>query len=228
MRLQDQISEQIARVQSRLEAAAKRSGRSSKEITLVAVTKTVPFEQVLPFLQAGIGHIGENRVQEAGAKYRNPDGSKRVEAALHLIGPLQTNKAKKAAEFFDLIQTLDRMELAEDLDRHAKALGRQVPCLVEVKISTESTKHGLSPEKVVDFISEVQSRTALQVKGLMGIAPLTKAAEEARPYFAALRKLFEKTHLDILSMGMSSDFEVAIEEGSTMIRVGTALFGARA
>lgn len=225
--MQDLVLERIESVQARLRAAAKRSGRNPEDITLVAVTKTVPFERVFPFLQSGIRHIGENRVQEAVAKFQNPDGAKRVDAILHLIGPLQTNKARKAVGLFDMIQTLDRAELADDLDRHAKAQGRRVPCLVEVKISPEPAKHGLAPERLFDFLAELKSRASLQIKGLMGVAPLTQTAEEARPFFASLRKLFEKSGLEILSMGMSRDFEVAIEEGATLIRIGTALFGSR-
>ena len=207
-----------------MNAAARRSGRRPEDITLVAVTKTVPFERLPPFLEAGIRYVGENRVQEALAKYQNPDGSKRVPAELHLIGPLQSNKAKKAAAFFDMIQTLDRAELAEDLNRHAADQGRRVACLLEVKISPEPSKRGLEPARVLDFIERIKRCGALEVQGLMGMAPLHA---DPRPYFRALRALFEKAELKILSMGMSGDFEAAIEEGATMVRIGSALFGER-
>jgi len=225
----DSAAERLGRVMERIEKAARRSSRNPQDITLVAVTKTFSFEHILPFLQAGVRHIGENRVQEALSKYQNPDGSRRVAGAtLHLIGQLQSNKARKAVDFFDMIQSLDRMDLAQDVNRHAQAAGRVMPCLLEVKISAETTKTGLDPEKLNDFLAQAKTLSAVSIKGLMGIAPLTKTPEEARPFFRRLRQLFEKTKLEILSMGMSADFEAAIEEGSTMVRIGTALFGSRA
>jgi pyridoxal phosphate enzyme (YggS family) len=214
-------------VLTRIEKVARRAGRNPKDIILVGVTKTVALERVLPFLEAGLEHIGENRVQGALAKYQNPDGTRRVDAQLHLIGQLQSNKAKKAVAFFDMIQSVDRLDLADDLDRHAAALGRKVACLVEVKISPEAAKSGVAPEALKAFLAQLRQRSSLCVRGLMGIAPLTQTAEESRPFYAKLRRLFDQTDLDVLSMGMSSDFEIAIEEGSTMVRIGTALFGPR-
>jgi PLP dependent protein len=199
-----------------------------EDITLVAVTKTIPFEKILPFVQAGVRHLGENRVQEALLKYQKPDGSRQVEADLHLLGQLQTNKAKKATALFDVVQSLDREELAAPLERHARELDKRLTCLVEVKISSEATKSGLPPERLDEFLDRAKAWPHLDVKGLMGIAPYAPSPEKARPYFARLRQLFEKFKLQILSMGMSADFEVAIEEGSTMVRIGTALFGERA
>lgn len=217
----------MGQVIERIGKVARRSGRNPEDITLIAVTKTIPLERVLPLIEAGVRHIGENRVQEALTKFQNPDGTKRIGTAIHLIGQLQSNKAKKAAGFFDMVQSLDRLDLADDLSRHAKAVGRVLPCLVEVKISSEAAKTGVAPEALEEFVEKVRQRTSLAIMGLMGIAPLVESAEKARPYFARLRKLFEQTKLEILSMGMSSDFEVAIEEGSTMVRIGTALFGER-
>ena len=223
----DAAAERLGRVLDRIEKAARRSGRKSQDITLVAVTKTIPFDKILPFLQAGVGHLGENRVQEAFQKYSQADGTRRTKAKMHLIGQLQSNKAKKAVELFDMVQSLDRLSLAEDLNRHAQEAGKKLPCLIEVKISPEESKSGLDPQQLDDFVTQIKDKDSLDLQGLMGIAPQTRTPEEARPFFRALRQLFEKTKLNILSMGMSSDFEVAIEEGSTMVRIGTALFGAR-
>lgn len=219
--------ERVGRVLEKIDNAARRSGRKAQDITLVAVTKTIPFEHLSPFLEAGIHHVGENRVQEALSKYQNMDGSKRVKGSVHLIGQLQSNKAKKAVSFFDMVQSLDRLDLADDLQRHAQALGRQLPCLVEVKISSEESKTGLDPALLDDFLNQVRTKPNLDVQGLMGIAPYGKSGDLARPYFSRLREMSVKHKLPILSMGMSGDFEAAIEEGSTMVRIGTALFGAR-
>lgn len=221
-------ADRLGRIVDRIDSAARRAGRNPKDITLVAVTKTISLDKVLPFIRAGIHHIGENRVQEALSKFRTSEGGKQVHAMVHLIGPLQSNKAKKAAAFFDMIQSLDRIDLADDLNRHAAEVGKIIPCLVEVKISSEESKSGVEPDRLDDFLAQLKTRTHLAIKGLMGIAPLDAQGAEARPFFARLRGLFEKAKLDVLSMGMSSDFETAIEEGSTMVRIGTALFGQRA
>jgi len=222
------LPDSLGRVLERIGKAVSRSGRKSDAVTLVAVTKKVQADKVLPFLHAGVRHIGENRVQESLGKYSGLSEEGLEKPIFHLIGQLQTNKSKKAVGFFDVIQSLDRLELAEAINRHAQALGKKQSCLIEIKISPEDTKTGLSPEVLQEFIAQVQSLAHLEIKGLMGIAPYSATAEEARPYFVQLRKLFEKSKLEILSMGMSSDFEVAIEEGSTMVRLGTALFGVRA
>lgn len=213
----------------RMAQAARRSHGNPQDITLVAVTKTVSFERIRPILEAGIVNVGENRVQEAIEKYgaetdfvKNYPTVKR-----HLIGYLQSNKAKKTIQTFDMIQSLDRIAIAQDLNRHAEALGKTMPCLVEVKISEEENKTGLPVKELFSFLDQRAQWPALNIMGLMGVAPAMPTAEEVRPYFARLRALFEKTKLSILSMGMSHDFEVAIEEGSTMIRVGSALFGER-
>ena len=217
-------TQRLENVRERIEKAAARAGCNPKSVTLLAVTKTVPLERVLPFLQAGIRHVGENRLQEALTKYSTEGFSP---PTFHLIGPLQSNKAKKAVAFFDVIQSLDRWELAEDLNRHAGELGKVLDCLIQVKISDEPTKSGLDPGALPELIVRVASLPHLKVRGIMGIPPLDATGEASRPYFGRLRKLFENTKLEILSMGMSSDFEVAIEEGSTMVRLGTALFGSR-
>jgi len=218
--------ERLLKVEERMESAARRAGRDAKGIALVAVTKTVPLDRILPFLQAGIQHVGENRVQEALTKSSELRGQN-AEIKLHLIGPLQSNKAKKAVENFDVIQTLDRWEIAQDLERHAGALGKTQDCLVQVKISDELSKSGLDPMALPEFIDKVIALPHLRIRGLMGIPPLTAVGDKARPYFSTLRTLFERSRLEILSMGMSSNFEAAIEEGSTMVRIGRALFGPR-
>lgn len=194
----------------------------------MGVSKSVSFENITPFLEAGLRTLGENRVQEAAAKFGNGQAKAlHPDLQLHLIGHLQSNKAKKAAALFDMVQSLDSSELAEVLNRHAADAGKTLPCLVQVKISPEETKEGLPPEQLDEFLAKARAWTHLRIEGLMGIAPLTRSAEEARPFFANLRRVFEKTKLEILSMGMSQDFEVAIEEGANMVRLGTALFGSR-
>lgn len=224
----EEPQERLAIVQERLAKAAARAGRKASDITLVAVTKTVPWERLLPWAIAGQTQFGENKVQEALGKFLDTDQRKKVAGTFHLIGPLQSNKAKKAVHFFDLIQSLDRLDLAKDLNRHADEAGKKIACLIEVKISPETSKSGLDPERLPEFLDQLGQFPHIEVKGLMGIPPFGAAGDKARPYFARLRMLFEKTKLSILSMGMSSDFETAIEEGATMIRLGTVLFGTRA
>ncbi len=231
----------LSRVRERIARAAAKSGRKPEAITLVAVTKTFSLERVRPALQAGLRDIGENRVQEALSKYAGMPLAAATPPLFHLIGPLQSNKAKKAVGFFDVIQSLDRLELARDINRHAEAQGKKQKCLIEVKISSELTKSGLRPELLPEFLSQLLEFPALEIRGLMGIPPLSAVGEASRPYFKTLYKLFEsaaancrirsigmeRSSFDTLSMGMSSDFETAIEEGSTMVRLGTALFGVR-
>jgi len=225
--LQSIVSDRLSRVIERIDKAARRAGRNPQDITLVAVTKTIPFDAVQPLLLAGIRNVGENRVQEALGKYAKPDGGKQVDATVHLIGQLQSNKARKAVALFDMIQSIDRLDLAEDVNRHAAAMGKSMPCLVEVKISPEATKSGIEPERLPELLAQMAALKSLAVRGLMGIAPLGGTAAEARPFFARLRRLAEQARLPVLSMGMSGDFEAAIEEGATMVRVGAALFGPR-
>ncbi len=223
----------LKHVQERIGAAARRSGRDAKAITLVAVTKMVPYEKVVPYLKAGVRDIGENRVQEALEKYSGLRAQGSEKPTLHLIGPLQSNKAKKAIDFFDMIQSLDRLELAQDLDRHAREARKVQDCLIQVKISDEATKSGLDPAALPEFLEKLRGFSGLRIRGLMGIPPLDAQSDRARPYFERLRHLFEevsnvpRSTFNVLSMGMSSDFEAAIQEGATMVRIGTALFGSR-
>jgi pyridoxal phosphate enzyme (YggS family) len=221
--LEESSLERLQAVRDRIERAARRCGRHSDDITLVAVTKTVPLDRVHPMVEAGVAHIGENRVQEALTKF----SAKRPGVTYHLLGPLQSNKARKAVAFFDVIQSLDRWELAQDVNRHAAALGKKQTCLVEVKISPEVSKSGVPPEQLHAFLDRLAGLPHVDIHGLMGIPPLEAAAEKSRPYFARLRELAAKSNLRVLSMGMSRDFEIAIEEGATMVRIGTALFGSR-
>jgi pyridoxal phosphate enzyme (YggS family) len=223
----DAARERFDQVVERIHKAARRSGREPQKIALVAVSKTVSFDRITPFIQAGVHILGENRVQEAADKFEGEASSLRQQVQLHLIGHLQSNKAKKAVQLFDMVQSLDRASLGDDLNRHAADAGKPLDCLVQVKVSPESTKEGLPPDQLADFLSRAKAWTHLRLRGLMGIPPLSKTAEEARPFFAQLRRLFDQTGLEVLSMGMSQDFEVAIEEGATMVRIGSALFGPR-
>jgi PLP dependent protein len=217
------IAANLAAVTGRIETAARAAGRPGDSVALVAVSKTHPASAVRAALQAGHRVFGENRVQEAEAKYPAlreafPD------LALHLIGPLQTNKVKDAVALFDMIESVDRPRLAEALSREMDRTGRRLPCLIEVNTGEEAQKSGVMPEAADDFVSECRERFGLPVVGLMCVPPLD---EEPSPHFALLREIARRTGLDLLSMGMSADFETAIRFGATHVRVGTAIFGAR-
>ncbi len=211
-------------VQAAVAAACRRSGRSPDQVLLVAVSKTIPAEQVRLAIEAGVSALGENRVQEAREK---------IEALghpvpWHLIGHLQTNKARDAARLFDCVQSVDRIELATELDRRARALGRRLDALLEVNLGEESQKTGARPDDVKSLLDAVSRLDAIRVRGLMAIPPAASDAEQTRPYFRRLRELRDACGLEHLSMGMSADYEVAVEEGATIVRVGTAIFGPRA
>ncbi|MGQ9778752.1 MAG: YggS family pyridoxal phosphate-dependent enzyme [Bacillota bacterium] len=221
------------KVKDRIAAAARRSGRNPAEVTVVAVTKTVPVETIRAAMALGLCDLGENRVQEALAKQAVLG---REGLRWHLIGTLQTNKAKRAVESFDLIHSLDRWELAEILARTAERLGRKVPVLLQVNVTGEATKHGIPPEEVFSFLARLLKwRDLLVPSGLMTMAPLTEDPETTRPVFRRLGELFRTARTEFglgvewrwLSMGMSQDFEVAVEEGANLVRIGTAIFGAR-
>lgn len=219
------FSERLGRIQERIAAAAGRAGRTSREITLVAVTKRRPASVIETALDAGLVDFGENYVQEAVEKRRVLSGQR---GRWHLLGHLQSNKAKAAVETFDLIQSLDSVRLARQIGRFAEAQGKVQPVLLQVHLGDEETKSGLPPEAVLAVASEILGVPGISLQGLMGIAP---QQEEARPHFRLLRQLLEAlpvTAQSVLSMGMTGDFETAIEEGATMVRIGTALFGARA
>ena len=217
------LADRLAAVRARIAAAAQRAGRPADAVTLVAVAKTQPVAAIEAALAAGQRVFGENRVQEAQAKYpalkaRFPD------LRLHLIGPLQTNKARDAVRLFDAIHTLDRPRLAEVLARAMEQEGRRPALLVEVNIGAEPQKAGIAPDQADAFVADCRARWRLAPVGLMCIPP---ASADPAPHFARLAALARHNDLAELSMGMSDDFEVAIAHGATMVRVGTAIFGPR-
>jgi len=217
------IAANLAAVRGRIAAAARTAGRPGESVALVAVSKTHPASAVREALAAGHRVFGENRVQEAQVKYPALRESF-PDLKLHLIGPLQTNKVKDAVALFDVIESVDRPRLAEALAREMKRTGRRLPCLVEVNTGEEAQKSGVMPAAADDFIIECRDRLGLPIVGLMCVPPLD---EEPSPHFALLREIARRTGLDLLSMGMSADFETAIRFGATHVRVGTAIFGAR-
>jgi hypothetical protein len=217
------IAANLAAVRERIAAAARAADRAPESVTLVAVSKTHPAMSVRHTLMAGHRVFGENRVQEAQAKYpalreEFPD------LALHLIGPLQTNKVGDAVAGFDVIESVDRLRLAQALAREIERSGRRPPCLIEVNTGEEPQKAGIMPADADGFILECRERLDLPIIGLMCVPPLD---EEPAPHFALLREIARRNDLRVLSMGMSADFEKAIRFGATHVRVGTAIFGAR-
>jgi PLP dependent protein len=214
----------LERVQGAIAAACQRSGRSPGDVLLIAVSKTVEVERIRAAIAAGVACLGENRVQEAREKI---DTLGRP-VPWHLIGPLQTNKAKDAARLFDWIHSVDRLELAAELSRRARALGRTVDVLLEINVGEEPQKAGARPQEIKSLLDAAAGLDGIRVRGLMAIPPAVAEAEQSRPWFRRLRELRDGTGLEHLSMGMSADFEVAVEEGATMVRVGTAIFGPRA
>lgn len=221
------IAENLAEVKGRIAQAARRSGRTPEDVTLVVVTKKVEVSRILEAISAGATELGENYVQEAVAKWQ-AIGSAGVQ--WHFIGHLQKNKVKQAVKMFDLIQSVDSLPLAQEIGKRALDQGRIMDVLIEVRISGEETKHGVSPEDALAFAQEVAQVEGIKLQGFMGMAPFVVNPEEARPFFARLKQLWDKLPLEQrqwLSMGMSHDFEVAIEEGSNMVRIGTAILGPR-
>ncbi|MCL0081830.1 YggS family pyridoxal phosphate-dependent enzyme [Dehalococcoidia bacterium] len=217
------IERNIQEVTRRIALACKRAGRSPEEVTLVAVTKTIGPAAIRAAFQAGLRHFGENRVQEAKPKLGELENI-RTQCTWHMVGHLQTNKAKTAGALFDIIQSVDSVRLAEFLSRHAQ---KTIPILLEVNIAGEASKSGFSTGEVFSAMKEIERMSKLEIKGLMTIAPLASDPEEVRPVFRRLRELRNSMGLEHLSMGMTDDFEVAIEEGSTMVRIGRAIFGER-
>jgi hypothetical protein len=217
------IRANLERVRERVARAAERAGRRAEDVLLVGVSKTVDVSRIRAALSAGLGALGENRVQEARDKIAEIG---RV-VPWHLIGHLQTNKVRDALELFDVIHSVDRIDLARELDRRARAKGRAIDVLVQVNVGGEMSKGGWPPDAVETAVEAVSALTGLKLRGLMTIPPVVERAEDARAWFRALRKLAERHGLPELSMGMSGDFEVAIEEGATMVRIGTAIFGPR-
>jgi hypothetical protein len=215
------IVERIALIRDRVAQAAERAGRAPAEVTIVAVSKSFPSQAIEEATAAGIAHIGENRVQEAAAKIPS---LQHLPVTWHMVGHLQTNKAKTALDLFDIIQSVDSLRLAEALSRRAE---RPIPVLLEVNVAGEASKFGLTPQQVPQTAEAVARLPHLNVCGLMTIAPLVSDSEEVRPVFRELRRLRDALGLPELSMGMTDDFEVAIEEGATIVRIGRAIFGER-
>ena len=216
------IRENVAAVEARIAAACVRAGRSRDDVTLVGVSKTFPAEFVDEAIAAGIAHVGENRVQEARDKRPLVRGS----ARWHLIGHLQSNKSKDAVKLFDVIESVDSLELAEKIAKAASAAGKRQELLVQVNVGNEPQKSGIAPDDVDATVQKIVALDGVDVRGLMAIPPAV-GADAVRPYFRELRTMRDALGLRELSMGMSEDFEIAIEEGSTMVRVGRAIFGSR-
>ena len=229
------IAANIASIHERIAAAAGRAGRNPKEIALIAVSKTHPAERIRDAYEAGLRVFGENRIQEfaskIGALQNLPD------AEWHMIGHLQTNKASKATELFHAVDSVDSLKLAEKLDAAARQLGKKLSLLLEINVGGEAAKSGVAPGSPAldELLIAAPRLDSLQFRGLMTVPPFTDDPQDARPYFRKLRGLRDNiaarkhpgVNMDVISMGMSHDFEVAIEEGSTCVRVGTALFGER-
>lgn len=221
------LADNLARIRDRIDEAATRAGRDVNEITLVAVTKTQSADTVQQALALGLTELGENYVQETLAKRAGLGRDQTNRARWHLLGHLQSNKARLAVQTYDLIQSVDNTALAASLSRQAAALGKTQGILLQVHLGNEATKFGLAAEQVRDAAAGIATLPGLSVRGLMGIAPQD---EDARPFFRLLRQLFDDlpaSTRQVLSMGMTGDFETAIEEGATLVRIGTALFGSR-
>ena len=224
------IEANLARVREEVAAACRRAGRLEADVELMAVTKVHPVEALLAAYAAGQHLFGENRVQEFAGKF--PALAGLTDAEYHLIGPLQSNKSSRAAELFDSIDTVDSAKLAQRLDVAASALGKRLPIYIEVKLSHEESKHGIAPEELPALLDTMRGLGQVVPVGLMTVPPWNEDAETARPYFQTLRRLRDEQQglhptLTQLSIGMSNDFAVAIEEGSTCVRIGTAIFGSR-
>jgi pyridoxal phosphate enzyme (YggS family) len=224
------VADNVARVQDAIAEAAHRAGRHSSEITLVGVSKTRPATAIAAAVQAGIRHIGENRVQEAAEKFSEVRELLPEMPVCHMIGHLQTNKAATAVQLFDRIDSVDSVRLAQALSRRV-ASDRVLPVLVEVYVGDDAARPGVRPRELEEVVGQLIEVPRIRVEGLMTVAPL---GQPPRPAFAQLREmgirlasLYPRVHFGVLSMGMSEDYQIAIEEGSTEVRVGTALFGSR-
>lgn len=215
------LAERLEKIEKRLHRAAERSGRRRSDITLLAVTKGFPAEQICRAYGLGIRDFGENYVQEFEGKQAAVAGL--AGARFHFIGHLQSNKAARAAALFDVIQTIDSPKLA----RRLNAVGKLLEVMIEVKLSAEAAKSGVDPEALEELAAQVRQCPQLRLTGLMTMPPWNPDPEASRPYFRRLRQLAERIGVTGLSMGMSHDFEVAVEEGASCVRIGTALFGER-
>jgi len=225
----DGIAQNVAAIHTRIAQACERSGRDPGSVTLIAVTKTVALPRIQAIVRAGVRELGENYVQEALTKVGDPE-LRDAAVRWHFIGHLQRNKVREIVGRFALIHSVDSQALATEIGRRASTLGTTADLLLEVKLDPIATKFGIAPEETLATAQAVQDIPGVRLCGLMGMAPFGSDPEAARPAFRTLRTLFDQLPPDarrILSMGMSSDFEVAIEEGATLVRIGTALFGKR-
>jgi pyridoxal phosphate enzyme (YggS family) len=225
------IADNLRVIKERVARACERVGRDPSEVMIVGAAKQVEAERICQAVEAGLQHVGENYVQEAMHKAPSlPSG-----VVWHFIGHLQTNKVRQAVGLFDWIHSLDRVKLAEEISKRARQMGRTIRCLVEVNLGHEESKSGVVPEELTGLLSEIKDLPNIEVVGLMAIPPVRESAEASRSDFRKMRELLEEVNdkrlanirLAHLSMGMSADFEVAVEEGATIVRIGTALFGPR-
>lgn len=227
------IAARVAAVRERISRAAERAGRAGSEVRLVAVSKTHPAEAIREAFAAGVSDFGENKVQEAETKLPSLADLRAGGARWHMVGHLQTNKARKAAALFDVVHSVDDARLADRLEPAAARAGRVLDVLVQVDPAAQESKHGLSERELLPALEALRGRKAVRAVGLMGFPPLEDDPEELRPFFRRLRELRDAAVRDgllvgrELSMGMSHDLEVAVEEGATLVRVGTAIFGTR-
>ena len=226
--LDSSISSNLKRIQEKIQASSVKRRGGQKPVTLVAVTKNIGVEDIREAVQSGVKHLGESKIQEAKEKYKYLGPI----ATWHLVGHLQTNKSRPAAGLFDWIQSLDALRTAEALSRHVQSLERTLDVLVEVNITEEPKKYGVPPGEALSLIREIARRPGLRLRGLMAMAPWVEDAELTRPFFRRTADLFLEAgslpevgeRWDVLSMGMTNDFPVAVEEGSTMVRIGTGIF----
>lgn len=224
------VAQRLAAVRRRIESACRHAGRSPSEVTLVGASKRQPLERLQEAFEAGLSVFGENIVQETEEK--KPALPESIE--WHLLGPLQSNKTQRAAELFDVIHSVDRLKILRRLNRHAEELEKRIPCFAEILLGGEESKHGFPPARLEEVLEAFDNAPHLELLGLMSIPPPADDPEDSRPWFVRLRELSQRAAEmwhgpwpGKLSMGMSDDFEVAIEEGATHVRVGTALFGPR-
>jgi len=228
------ISENIASIRKRVKEACQRSGRDPSTVAILPVTKTVELEHIKEALDCGFTAISENRVKEAQQKY-NLLRSENIDVDLHFVGHLQSNKVNKVIRFASMIHSIDRMEIVQKLNKRLKKVGKTIPILIQVNVSGEDSKYGLSPDETVGFVKEAAQYKQLWIKGLMTIGLFSDDWPRVRKGFKLLRELRDQVRneeidnvaMDTLSMGMTNDFEIAIEEGATMIRVGRGIFGER-
>ncbi|MDD5730206.1 MAG: YggS family pyridoxal phosphate-dependent enzyme [Candidatus Omnitrophica bacterium] len=228
------IRDNLSRIKERIQAVCSKINRQPDQITIIAVSKSRTADEIKEAVEAGLTGIGENKVQEASLKYKLLSASGLGPSTIkwHMIGHLQTNKAKEAVRIFDLIHSVDSLRLAREIDKQAAKINKIQEVLIEINTSGEEAKYGLSPRGSIEIIKEVARLENIRVKGLMTVAPVVEAPDKTRPYFRSLKELLEEINalrvtpeaIRILSMGMTDDFETAVEEGANMLRLGRAIF----